>query len=385
MKGCGIISLFTYTFSKIIPKKENRWIFGAWFGNAVSDNPRSFFEYVKINHPEVEIVWVINKVESEDIKGSIVVKRNSIKSLKYILTAKVAVMNQGFMDFCDVNLLGGCYKVQLWHGVAWKRIVRDAMPETKTVQQRLHRRLFGYINQYDLYIAPSEEQGKVLKTAFNAKEKQILYVGQPRNVVLFDKQYCQRAKEELQETLGTKGKKIILYMPTFRDGTKYVFSFGEEEIEKEVSLLAQKYNFVIVEKSHYKTTQRYRAYKDYEKGCVHIMPTADAQWLLAAADVLITDYSSCFFDYLVRNKPIIHYIYDYEYYRTKDRGLYYKLEEVASGDCVYNTEQLKESIAKNIEDDNVNRDIRIKIKEKYINFECADNNEKIYEQIKVRI
>ena len=53
---------------------------------------------------------------------------------------------------------------------------------------------------------------------------------------------------------------------------------------------------------------------------------------LAAADMLITDYSSCFFDYLITNRPIIHYLYDYDYYVKEDRGVYYDVMDVVAGD-----------------------------------------------------
>ena len=49
---------------------------------------------------------------------------------------------------------------------------------------------------------------------------------------------------------------------------------------------------------------------------------------MAASDILVTDYSSCFFDFLILDRPIIHFLYDYDYYKEKDRGLYYEKEGV---------------------------------------------------------
>lgn len=49
------------------------------------------------------------------------------------------------------------------------------------------------------------------------------------------------------------------------------------------------------------------------------------------SDIHITDYSGSFLDFILLDKPVIHYIYDYEYYRDIDTGLYYPIEEYAAG------------------------------------------------------
>ena len=56
--------------------------------------------------------------------------------------------------------------------------------------------------------------------------------------------------------------------------------------------------------------------------------------LYAAADVLVTDYSSSMFDFAVTGKPLVFYTYDLETYRDVDRGFYFELEPVAPGPVV---------------------------------------------------
>lgn len=385
MKTYEVLSIFTYTFSKLVPKKKNRWVFGAWFGNAVSDNSKWFSDFIRENHPEIEIIWITKKTDNIALQGVKAVKRNSLQSLKYILTAQVAVMNQGFGDFNALNFLGSCYKIQLWHGVAWKKIVRDAMPEAKKIGEKIYRRIFDYINQYDLFVAPSEEYGNVLQSAFGVGKEKIVYTGQPRNIALFDKEYCEQAKKQLQEKLGVDNKKIIVYMPTFRDKTNDVFTFCDGAIENQISEIARKENFVIVEKSHFKTTQRNHQTDKDQYGCVYTLPNADAQWLLAAADMLITDYSSCFFDFLIRNKPIIHYVYDYEYYKSKDRGVYYDIEDVAAGDCVFDLSSLINAIEKNLKDPETCAVVREKIRRKFVSYENPNNCKDIFQRVKEKL
>ena len=110
------------------------------------------------------------------------------------------------------------------------------------------------------------------------------------------------------------------------------------------------------------------------------MPSEDAQVLLGAANCLITDYSSCFFDYMIREKPIIHYIYDYEYYRNKDRGLYYDLADVVCGSVAYNVGDLIKAIEDNILDD-VEKDRRTKMREKFVTYESSTNCKRVIDEI----
>lgn len=74
------------------------------------------------------------------------------------------------------------------------------------------------------------------------------------------------------------------------------------------------------------------------------------QELLLATDLLITDYSGCYVDFLVLNRPILHFAYDREYYEGSDRGLYFDLDEVAGGPVVTSFQDLCEAIKKSFVD-----------------------------------
>lgn len=374
MKSFEIISIFTCALSRLVPKKRDRWIFGAWFGSAVSDNTKALYDYVSTEHPEIERIWVASDPGKVNLPGCRVIRRNSFVSLKYIMTAQVAVMNQGFGDFAAYHFLGGAYKVQLWHGVAWKRIGRDAYPELRGIYDKI----FQMLNSYDLYIAPSRAYGETVKSAFKTDDDSILYTGQPRNEKLFSERFRAKSREILLKKCGVQNKKIVVYMPTFRDKTADVFSFHRLEDKSAFQDLAGKYGFVIVEKLHYKSGQKKN--DTGEADLVFSMPDIDAETLLGAADILITDYSSCFFDYLITDRPIIHYAYDYEYYRDKDRGLYYDISEVAAGTVARTPEELLAALEKSLTDDDgaVRRQM---IRERFITYESDHSCRDVFERI----
>ena len=109
------------------------------------------------------------------------------------------------------------------------------------------------------------------------------------------------------------------------------------------------------------------------------------QTLLAASDVLITDYSSCFFDFLLLDRPIIHYLYDYDYYANKDRGLYYSYDEVNCGDVIFDEEHLLLSIEEALEHPDKDANLRKERRGRFQTYESEDSCKIITDEIMRRI
>ena len=107
----------------------------------------------------------------------------------------------------------------------------------------------------------------------------------------------------------------------------------------------------------------------------------NTQALMASADILITDYSSCFFDYLILNRPIIHFIYDYDYYKNDDRGLYYDKEEVCSGAIANNVSELIRAIDGYLMNPLKDAELRRKNCSRFVPFENNYSCETIFHSI----
>lgn len=373
------INYLIFLVCLIIPKKKNRWVFGAWFGDKISDNAYALYKYVKQNRADIECIWVCNDINAASGRGVSAVKRNSLIAIWKCLTAKVAVMNQGYIDFGDYNWIRCAYKVQLWHGVPWKKIGEDTRKSKKGLLYKLSHFTYSFISKCDLYIAPSEETRNVIKSAFITDDSHILLVGQPRNEVLFDEEYCGRARMLLQSKFGDRI--IIIYMPTFRDSMEYSFSFMD--IEEKIMPILQKNNAIILEKQHYVQCKRINKSKSNDR--IINVEEYESQDLLAAADLLITDYSSCFFDFILRDKPIIHYIYDFDYYKSKDRGLYYDLEFVRAGLIAMNESELLSGINTILDGEDNCKGIRETIRKKFVPYERLDNSKRIVSEIINRV
>lgn len=374
------LSCLLYCISYFFPRKKNRWVFGSWFGNQISDNSLAMYNYVKSCNPQLELIWVARNPEKFD-QDCKIVKRNSIKGMFYVATARVALVNQGYFDLCSFNLLARAYKVQLWHGVPWKKICKDSVDVPRNLLEKLTQWLVRKLANYDLYITPSDSYAAIARSAFNASADSILKVGQPRNKVLYDATFREKARKNLLEACGMKDNhKIVVYMPTFRDKKAKAESFFEPSLCQSINQLANDLDFVVIEKSHFQDISRGKeSLLSNER--VFLCPNLDAQTLLAGADVLITDYSSCFFDFLICDKPIIHFAYDYEYYKNKDRGLYYDIEDVACGTIAMNHDELLAAIKDNICNPDLEQTRRQKNRNKFIKYESSDSCKIIMEHI----
>lgn len=347
--------------------------------------------YIAENKPEIKLVWLTKKGTDISLlnKKISVIEMGTEEAKKALLIAGVVVMNQGLVDlfgdgFCmDCS---GALMVNLWHGVPWKKIGIDSL-ETNNPIRRLYGRYFQKITAADVYLALSEDFATILKKKCGAKEKGLIRSGYPRNSVFYKQSDLYAAKKTVLEKVkntvsGIDGEvKIITYMPTFRDKNSFSFSFNNTENMQELNALLEKHNAIIIEKAHFVSNER--GGKDGKIKCNRIvnMNNIQATTLLAATDILITDYSSCFFDFLVLDRPIIHFIYDYEYYANKDRGLYYKKEDIVCGDAPETQSDLLDALKLNLENPQVRKELRKKRAAEFITFENPDSCEEIFSEI----
>jgi len=376
-----LLNYLTFLVCLIIPKKKNRWVFGAWFGNRISDNPYALYQYIVQNHPDIDAYWLCNDLSLASELGVRAVKRNSFKGNWICLTSKVAVMNQSYLDLAEVNWIHRCFKVQLWHGVAWKKIGEDMNDNRSGLVHKISHKAFLFANRCDMYIAPSDESRKTARSAFLTDDEKILSAGQPRNEILLDEARCNVARNRLLSRIGNV-KNIILYMPTFRDNSSDIFSF--ESIAELIYPVLNRHDAVILEKQHYVQSLR-ESQKDSSFERIINVADYDTQELLAASDILVTDYSSCFFDYILRDRPVVHYLYDVDSYSSQDRGLYYSVDYATAGKIVKNETELAEHINSLLEGACDEASRRKIIRERFDTFESKDNSRIIVQEVLKRI
>lgn len=210
--------------------------------------------------------------------------------------------------------------VNTWHGTPLKalgRDVKDGIYAIGNVQRNLL--CADYILCQSEYMAQKMVYAYCLEDIYRGK---ILLGGYPRNRVLFDR---ERA-EALKNRLGLSGKRVYVYMPTWRgDGGNTVQNSQTDDLAGYLRELDRGLdgNEVMLVKLH----PMVKAALDLS-GFRHIKPlTEDAYPVLAFADCLVTDYSSVFFDFAVTRRKIVLFTYDEEEY-LKKRGMYLQPQEL---------------------------------------------------------
>lgn len=349
-------SLFWAAICRIVPKRKNLIVVGGWNGNIYNDNSRFFAEYVK-STGRFDVYWVGNeivrgKVESRGIRFS---RRGSLHSLWLLLRARCFVCCQGLIDLTDLPLAGGFEIVNLWHGICFKlsgardpNAVNESADNTQSLVKILWRRFFAFMVpiQSCWTSVASASMGDVLPSClgFFGRDKVLPY-GTPRNDFLIasknNKELTVSLKKKYAGLLGfDEKKKVVLYMPTYRRTKSEIFSFYSLNGEGRSAWreMLNTCDAVLIEKHHYETYKKVPIDSSVDS-CSIVVPSSmqseiDVQEMLLITDLLITDYSTVFFDYSLLEKPCIHFAYDYEYYANSDSGVAYELKDVAAGKIV---------------------------------------------------
>lgn len=293
-------------------RKKNLWVFGAWEGKKYDDNSKALFEYVNEKYANrVRTIWLTKKEKQVEIIRSLgyeAYRCGSLKGIKYALIAGCAIYTNGLQDFGKVPLVGGAKIVALWHGNSFKRIYNNNYSGFKRKIKETLDFFFSWTYR-NCSIVTCEYSKKQHIGQFNIKDVNTVFIaGQPRNDVL-KKQYKK------SEVLGAEyeGKKLILYMPTYRhkaqaeDTIENIIKGLNENIQLNQFLSDNNALFLI--KLH-PITPPLSVPLNNNFRLLGYGQIKSNQQLLTVTDCLVTDYSGGFIDYSLLRKPVIFYTPD---------------------------------------------------------------------------
>ena len=205
------------------------------------------------------------------------------------------------------------------------------------------------VSKYNYMISPSHFTTEVFQTAFQINKERLIETGYPRNDILsnYTKEDIVRIKQQMRLP---SDKKIILYAPTWRDNSfnmqGYTFNL-EVNFKKWYEILKEDY--IVIFKPHYLIVNDFDL-TGLEDFVYYVDPIVDISSLYLISDLLITDYSSVFFDYAILKRPIYFYMYDLEDYRDALRGFYLDIYHDLPGDIIEDEDILLDKIKNSIYD-----------------------------------
>ena len=331
VKGLRLISRFKS--SKI---DENLLIFGAYQGESFLGNTKYLFLYLN-EFSNYECVWVSRSKEVvRELKerGYFSLYAFTFKALSKLRKARCVFITHGKGDVLPIKFSKKTKLIFTWHGNPIKKVGFDS-PTLKN--NRYDTKILDILSKEISYIVvSSEDEKRKMETSYRVPLERIIVTGYARHDFL-----CNRTEEEInlfKEKLGLSKdiKNIILYGPTFREEKIAKMPFSKTNMI-ELDNFLKETNSILIFKAHPGVTEI--ATIDLNN---IIIPDSylDPQELLLASDVLISDYSSIMFDFLLTgNKPIISFPYDLEFYK-EERGLYYDYLKFIPAPIVYNIPDL---------------------------------------------
>lgn len=385
----NIYLLPLYLFARLWPKNKKFWVFGSWFGLRYADNSRYVYEYVLQNCPEILAVWVTRSEHVENTlisKGLPVIRTGTLLGVLRTMSAGVSFVTCGTLDL-GLIVAPGAFCVQLWHGTPLKKIKnddlvfehRDESIIYRTVRQ-LYRVFFPFMrDKDDVVIAPSPYIAPRLETAFLKPPERVWQTGYPRgDVILSSTPSSVPVIKELAKTL--QPKKILLYAPTHRKEGRGNIDLLEGLHDSGMHEVLEKHDVVLLVKKHfYEKSDPHRKFRRIIAVTDEDVP--DINHLLPFIDILITDYSSVFYDYLLLDRPIVFVPFDITDYTKEDREFYIDYKSEIVGPCCFNWREAATAVDDILKGNDFYHDARLAAQSKFNMYIDTNNSKRIVKKL----
>jgi CDP-glycerol glycerophosphotransferase (TagB/SpsB family) len=329
--------------SYCIPRDRKKWLFGTNVGFV--DNAKYLFIYINEQHDEVDPIWITTK--NEDIQvmrklGFEAYQKYSLKGLIHSLTGYVYVFTYHSKD---VNYFtsGRVKKVNLWHGVGIKG--GDGGKKGNNFSSRenstfLTKLVFPYLyEKFDLFLSTSDMMNAHFTTMFSLDKKCIYDTIYPRCYYMckgkeFMLSFINKYEDKVMYKYVSdfsKYNRVFLYMPTWRGNLNDDFiQEAGFDFERLNGILKKKKNLFI-----FKLHPAVRVFNNIKpvsySNILFLDKSIDIYPILPFTDVLITDYSSIYYDYILLDKGIILYPFDRDTFLETSNNLAFDYDEYTPG------------------------------------------------------
>lgn len=305
-------------------------------GNSIVDSPLAMFMYLATQpqYAQLKHVWVINPEADEDaIKTSLpadlltkvrFVTRDTPAYFDAILSAKYLINNSTFESFFTKR--PGQVYINTWHGTPLKHMGFDTNFPADSSKNVIRNLLMA-----DYILSPNAHTSNIFIDGYRLRGNypgEILESGYPRIDRTLNSDPAKVLAALAKDGVKLEpGKPILLYTPTWKGTDVNSASDDIAQIIKEVQTITAKFHdqYNVLVKVHPFAYENIK--NDPQVAGQLVSNYFDPNELLAVVDVLITDYSSIFFDFMVTDKPIIFYAWDKDLY-DYSRGMYFDQDEL---------------------------------------------------------
>lgn len=312
---------------------EDSVVFTSYNGTAVACSPRALDR--ELVSSGLKRYWVVQDLSVAVPDGAVPVVQGSKEHYEAVARARFVVDNEAMPSWLDKR--PGQVLLQTWHGTPLKKLrwdLHEVSPRDPSFMAEADRDAASW----DFVLSPNPLSTEVLQRGFRVRGE-VLELGYPRNDALFD----PSLRAAVRARLGLRDdQRVVLHAPTWRDNAvrrssrsgswSYGATWSPQPVLDPALLGADD---VLLYRGH-----RYVASTAAElrvPGVLDVSRYPDMTDLLAAADVLVTDYSSSMFDFALTGRPMVFFCPDLEAYRGSVRGHYFAMEDVVPGPVVSST------------------------------------------------
>lgn len=355
-KVCTVLLAFGFKIMyRLFPVRSKTVLYIAFHGRGYLDNPMALHQYM-LKEPrfsDYQFIWVLKKPDElpTGLPRTKAVKYLSLPYFIALASSKYWISNCKLPNYI-LKKPTQIY-LQTWHGTPLKRLAHDIIVPKGTTfyrsgltETQMHQTYDVDVKKYTYMISPSQFTTTVFQSAFQIEKERLIETGYPRNDKLMttSSKEVQKIKAAMNLPID---KKVILYAPTWRDNsfvTKgYTFQL-EVHFDLWKEILGEEY--IVLFKPHYLIVNTFSMEK-YQGFVYPMKATMDIADLYVISDVLITDYSSVFFDYAILKRPIYFYMYDLDNYQSELRGFYIDIYKDLPGQVWQEEKQMLEAIKTN--------------------------------------
>ncbi len=313
-------------------------VFNSFNGKTYGCSPKAVYEYM-ISHEEFadwQFVWAFKKPRAhkylEKNPNTKVIKQTARIYERWLAKAGYWITNYRVPD--HIWPRADQTYVQCWHGTPLKRLGYDLETSENAIDSiaDIRKKYDMDAQKFTYILSPSQFATEKFTSAWNLKETgmedKVMEVGYPRNDLLSN--YTPEDLYKIRENIGLPSdKKVILYAPTWRDnqheaGVGFTYDLNVDFARLRAELGDE---YVILFRVHYLVASHF-SFEEYEGFIYDVSSYDDINHLYLIADLLITDYSSVFFDYGILKKPMLFYMYDLDDYKDSIRGFYFGIDKL---------------------------------------------------------
>ena len=352
-----IVKSIQYTAYFLKNKTHSKLVvFEAYMGRSYACSPKALYEAMLKDkaYDSFEFIWAFQNPEDyqflKENRNTRLVKYSSGEYFKAYSRAKYWISNSRIP--LQIRRREDQAYIQTWHGTPLKKLGFDIETEGGNAMNSL-RELRKKNNldagRYSCMLSPSAFCTEKFTSAFNLEKLHskniIVEKGYPRNDDLF--RYDENDRKKVKAALGlSESKKVILYAPTWRDnqhetGLGYTYSPGLDFMRLQRELGS---DYIILFRAHYFIANDFD-FEAYRGFVIDVSKYDDINDLYIISDLLITDYSSVFFDYANLKRPILFYMYDLDFYKNKLHDFYIELDGLP-GDILQTEQELIYAVKK---------------------------------------